>query len=290
VRAPETCFDALLGYPWQPNYISDLATLGGLRMHHIDEGPRDAPVTWLCLHSSPTWSYLYRKMVPVFLAHGGRVVAPDLIGFGRSDKPKKPGAHTGSWHRDALLEWIERLDLRHVVLVLHGDAGVLGLTLPLAAAHRYHGLLAMNVLLPSETPTPDAAGACEQHPPWKHNPDLRVGDLLARSHPQLRPAERAAYDAPFPDRGHRAVLRASPMDQPLPGLARETQAFWQHRWSGRSMIAISAQGAMPEGIAPGSLLRAVRHGDKHLTLPEAGYWIPEQGEGLALQACRFFAH
>jgi tRNA(adenine34) deaminase len=88
LRTPDDRFVGLPGYPWTPRYTTDLPELGGLRLHYLDEGPRDAPVTWLCLHGNPAWSYLYRKMIPVWLAAGHRVVAPDLIGFGKSDKPK----------------------------------------------------------------------------------------------------------------------------------------------------------------------------------------------------------
>ncbi|MEZ0307897.1 MAG: tRNA adenosine(34) deaminase TadA, partial [Ramlibacter sp.] len=99
LRTAEERFSGLPGYPWQAHYVSDLASLGGLRLHYLDEGPADAPVTWLCLHGNPAWSYLYRRMIPVFLAAGHRVVAPDMIGFGKSDKPKKDAAHTFGWHR-----------------------------------------------------------------------------------------------------------------------------------------------------------------------------------------------
>ena len=104
LRTPEARFADLPGYPWAPHYISDLPALAGLRLHYLDEGPQDAPITWLCLHGNPGWSYLYRHMLPVFAAAGHRVVAPDLIGFGKSDKPKKDAFHTLEGHRQVLLE------------------------------------------------------------------------------------------------------------------------------------------------------------------------------------------
>ena len=88
LRPPDSAFNNLPGYPWPPHYVSDLPALAGLRLHYLDEGPPDAPRTWLCLHGNPAWSYLWRHMIPVFTAAGHRVVAPDLIGFGKSDKPK----------------------------------------------------------------------------------------------------------------------------------------------------------------------------------------------------------
>ena len=89
LRPPDVAFQGLPDYPWAPNYLNDLPALKGLRLHYLDEGPRDAPVTWLCLHGNPAWSYLYRKMLPVWLNAGHRVIAPDLPGFGKSDHPKK---------------------------------------------------------------------------------------------------------------------------------------------------------------------------------------------------------
>ncbi len=174
LRPPESRFADLPGYPWQAHYVSDLPSLQGLRLHYLDEGPQDAPLTWLCLHGNPTWSYLYRKMIPVFLAVGHRVVAPDLIGFGKSDKPKKEGAHSFSYHRQVLLELIERLELKRIVLVVQDWGAQLELTLPLVAAQRYAGLLV-----------------------------TKISPLTLQ--------ENVAYDAPFPDRGHRAALNALPL-------------------------------------------------------------------------------
>jgi tRNA(adenine34) deaminase len=175
LRTPETRFADLPDYPWTPHYLSDLPALARLRLHYLDEGPLDAPVTWLCLHGSPAWSYLYRHWLPVLTAAGHRVVAPDLIGFGKSDKPKKEQFHTLAWHQQVLCELVERLDLQRVVLMLHGNAQALGAQLAVAMPER----------LINAT---DAA-------------------LLA-SLPPLEAPEGAAYGAPFPDRGSRAALRA----------------------------------------------------------------------------------
>src|SRR6218665_924595 len=147
LRTPDAAFAGLPDYPWAPHYLSDLPGLAGLRMHYLDEGPRPAARTWLCLHGYPAWSYLYRHMLPVFLAAGDRVLAPDLIGFGKSDKPKKDSAPQWAWHRQLLLEWLARLDLRRVVLVLQ-DGDMLGLALPMAMPDRFTGLLGLHPLLP----------------------------------------------------------------------------------------------------------------------------------------------
>ena len=149
LRTPDSCFVDLPGYPWEPHYVSNLPALAGLRMHYLDVGPSSASTTYLCLHGNPAWSYLYRSMIPVFVADGHRVVAPDLIGFGRSDKPKKDSTHGFLWHRQVLLEFVEALDLRSIVLVVQDWGGLLGLTLPMERPDRYAGLLVMNTTLSS---------------------------------------------------------------------------------------------------------------------------------------------
>nr|MDQ6881557.1 tRNA adenosine(34) deaminase TadA [Pseudomonadota bacterium] len=209
LRTPDARFSGLPGYPWAPRYIQDLPSLHGWRMHYLDEGPADAPRTWLCLHGNPAWSYLYRRMIPLFLAAGDRVLAPDLVGFGKSDKPKKEGAHSFSWHRQVLLEFVEHFDLRDIVLVVQDWGGLLGLTLPLAAPQRYRGLLVMNTVLATGDEALSAGFLA-----WRgmnaKNPEFDLARLFARGNPQLTAEECAAYGAPFPDRGHRAALRAFP--------------------------------------------------------------------------------
>ncbi len=115
-----------------PRYLDDLPDYEGLRVHYVDEGPSDGRV-FLCLHGQPTWAYLYRKMLPVFLASGARVVAPDWLGFGRSDKPVDDSVYRFHFHRNMMLALIERLDLMRITLVVQDWGGLLGLTLPMEA-------------------------------------------------------------------------------------------------------------------------------------------------------------
>ena len=122
LRTPEARFASPAGH-----YLA----FDGLRLHYLDEGPRDAPLTWLCLHASPAWSEVWRPMLPVFTAAGHRVVAPDLIGFGRSDKPKKEAAHRLDWHRQVLTDLVQRLALRNVVIVAQPGAVLPVLDAPL---------------------------------------------------------------------------------------------------------------------------------------------------------------
>ena len=294
LRAPESCFSGLPGYPWSPHYVSDLPSLAGLRMHYLDEGPQDAPRTWLCLHGNPAWNYLYRKMLPVFLATGDRVVAPDLIGFGKSDKPKKDGFHRFGWHRDVLLEFVERLDLRNAVLVVQDWGGLLGLTLPMAAHERYRGLLVMNTTLATGD-VPLSPGFLDWRKMCAQKPDYDVARLFARGNPQMSPAECAAYAAPFPDRGHRAALRAFPAmvpeqaDDEGAAVSREARDFWRHRWQGQTLMAIGAQDPVLGEPVMRQLATTIRGCPAPILLPDAGHFVQEHGERIAQLACDHFS-
>ena len=293
LRTPEARFDDLPDYPWEPKYISDLPSLGGLRLHYLDEGPRDAPLIWLCLHGNPAWSYLYRHMLPVFLAAGHRVVAPDLIGFGKSDKPKKDAFHTFDGHRQVLLEWIERLDLQRCVLVVQDWGGILGLTLPMAAPGRFGGLLAMNTLLATGE-QPLSAGFLAWREMCAQKPLFGVGRMLARGNPQLSEAECAAYDAPFPDAGYRAASRAFPLLVPgslgAPGaaLSRAARDFWASQWTGRSLMFVGAQDPVLGEPVMQQLAAQVRGCPPLVVLPQAGHFVQEHGGPIARQAVEYF--
>jgi tRNA(adenine34) deaminase len=293
VRTPEERFRDLPDYPWAPHWINDLPALAGLRMHYLDEGPGEAPITWLCLHGNPGWSYLYRRMVPVFLQAGGRVVAPDLVGFGKSDKPKREASHTFEWHRQVLLEFIERLDLRNVVLVVQDWGGLLGLTLPIEDAERYRGLLVMNTTLG----TGDAAlspGFLAWREMCAKNPNFDVARLFARGNPHMRPDECAAYNAPFPDAGHRAALRAFPAmvpDRPDANgaaVSRQAREFLSQRWNGQTLMAIGARDPVL-GVPVMQALRAqIRGCPEPVVLPNAGHFVQEHGEQIAREAVGYF--
>jgi tRNA(adenine34) deaminase len=297
LRTPESAFAELPGYPWQPHYLSDLPALAGLRLHYVDEqgaaGGSGSELTYLCLHGNPAWSYLYRKMIPVFLRSGARVVAPDLIGFGKSDKPKKDAFHTFSRHREILLEFIERLDLRKVVLVVQDWGGLLGLTLPMTAPDRYTGLLVMNTLLATGD-TPPTPGFLAWREMCAKNPAFSISRLMARGNPQLAANECAAYDAPFPNAGHRAATRVFPAmvpdldDADGASTSREARRFWQHDWAGRTLMAVGAQDPVLGPAVMANLQRLIRGCGEPIVLPEAGHFVQERGERVALEAVRFF--
>ena len=293
LRTPEDAFANVPDYPWLPHYVNDLPSIPGLRMHYLDEGPRDAPVTWLCLHGNPAWSYLYRKMIPVWLAQGHRVVAPDMIGFGKSDKPKKDSFHSFDRHRQTLLELIERLDLHAVNLVVQDWGGILGLTLPMESPQRYQGLLVMNTLLATggEALSP---GFLAWRTWCQHQPQFDVGQLLLRGNPDLSASEAAAYNAPFPDKGYRAALRAFPpmvpefTDSPGAAISRQAQAFWQSDWQGQSFMAIGQQDPVLGEPVMRQLQSQINGCPEPMLLPDAGHFVQEQGRAIAEAAVRHF--
>ena len=293
LRTPDERFAALPGYPWQSRYLSDLPSLDGLRMHYLDEGPPDAALTWLCLHGNPAWSYLYRKMIPVLLAAGDRVIAPDMIGFGKSDKPKRDDAHSFSWHRQVLLELVERLDLSNLVLVVQDWGGLLGLTLPMAAPERYRGLLVMNTTLGTGD-TPLSPGFLAWREMCARNPEFDVAKLFARGNPQMSREECDAYNAPFPDRGHRAALRAFPpmvpdsVDADGAALSRQARDFWSSRWSGRTLMAIGTQDPVLGPAVMQGLRQGIRGCPEPMMIEQAGHFVQEHGESIAGAAVGYF--
>ena len=213
LRTPDERFAVLPAFPWGPRYVADLPGFEGLRLHYVDEGPRDAHEVFLCLHGEPTWAYLYRKMIPVFLAAGARVVAPDWFGFGRSDKPAEDAVYTYSFHRESALRLIERLGLDNVTLVVQDWGGLLGLTLPMQLPERIARLLVMNTALPVGRSLGPGFAAWKAFAGAFH--DIPVAGLVALSSPgALGPYDAAAYAAPFPDASFQAgvchSMRSSP--------------------------------------------------------------------------------
>jgi len=289
LRTPDDRFAALPGYPWAPRYLTALPSLGHLRLHCLDEGPREAPRTWLCLHGNPTWSYLYRRMIPVFLAAGHRVVAPDLPGFGRSDKPLDEAQHRFDWHRAVLLELVEHLDLQRVNLVVQDWGGLLGLTLPMAAPERYQGLLVMNTFLATaREPLPE--GFVQWRAMCRSKPDFSIGRLLGRGNPHLSPAECAAYDAPFPDERYRAATRAFPErvaghpDDDGVSVSRQAEAFWSQAWRGRSLMAIGEQDPVFTPVHMERLRAGIAGCPPAMRIAAGGHFVQEHGEGIAAEA------
>ncbi len=211
LRTPDERFANLPGFPFAPHYADVPAGDGGtLRMHYLDEGPRDARPL-LCLHGEPTWSYLYRKLVPHLAGAGYRCVAPDLIGFGRSDKPVLRRDYTYARHVGWLRSLLEALDLRGAVMIGQDWGGLLGLRLVAEREERFAGAVVANTFLPTGDERPNPAFEA-----WRdasqRMPEFDAGRVLARTcTPPPPPEVVAAYDAPFPDQSFVAGAREFPM-------------------------------------------------------------------------------
>jgi haloalkane dehalogenase len=292
LRTPEHRFADLPGFPHPPRYLD--VTADGLRMAYVDVGPRDAETVYLCLHGEPTWSYLYRRMIPVLTAAGGRVVAPDLLGFGRSDKPVDDAVHTFDLHRDSLLALWRALDLTGVTLVVQDWGGLLGLTLPVEPdmARRTARLLVMNTALATGVPLGPGFDAWRSYA--GSTEDLPVGALMRRAEPTLTAAEAAAYDAPFPDSTYKAGVRRLPqmvMTRPdMEGVevSRRAAEFWACRWTGATFMAVGERDPVLAPVMP-ALRATIRGCPDPLVLPEAGHFVQEHGEVVARAALAHFA-
>jgi len=289
LRTPDDRFANLPGYAFTPRYLE----IGGLRLHYLDEGPRDAATTFLCLHGQPTWSYLYRRMIPIFASAGHRVVAPDLFGFGRSDKPADERTYTFSFHRAALVALVERLDLQSLVLVCQDWGGLLGLTLPPDMPRRFTRLLAMNTMLATgDEPLPQA------FLDWRtfnnSRPDMAIGALLKRGCPHLSDAEAAAYDTPFPDASYKAGVRRFPnlvcdhLDADGAALSRRARDWWATEWTGEAFMAVGMKDPVLGPHVMAKLRRSIRGCPPPMEVAEGGHFVQEWGESIAAAALKAF--
>lgn len=205
LRTPDSQFSDLPGYPFAPHY----AEVAGMRMHYVDEGPRDGRVV-LLLHGEPTWSYLYRKMIPPLADAGFRVLAPDLIGFGKSDKPTHMDDYSYQSHMDWLTEWLLGLDLRGITVFVQDWGSLLGLRLAAEQQDRFDRIMVGNGFLPTGEMSPPPAFKA-----WRafarYSPIFPIGKIVGSgcvSKPG--PEIIAAYDAPFPSSKYKAGTRAFP--------------------------------------------------------------------------------
>jgi len=266
LRTPDERFENLPGWPYRPNYTEVPDGEGGtLLIHHVDEGPRDAdPI--LCIHGQPTWSYLYRHMIADLTARGFRVVAPDLVGYGRSDKPVRREDYSYQRQVDWMTAWLVRNDFRRITFLGQDWGGLIGLRLVAENADRFVRVVIANTGLPvpdrsmseermawfqnfrDEQPTPtmpEMAEAISRGDPsmpersfayWQkwcwETEDMPVGPMIAGmvDGRTLSPEEVAAYDAPFPDASFKMGCRAMPSQVPMlpsdPSLAAN-EAAWK---------------------------------------------------------------
>src|SRR5581483_11269406 len=291
LRTPDDRFANLPAYPFAPHYVD----VEGLRVHYVYAGPRAAaPV--LMLHGEPSWSYLYRKMIPIVTAAGHRAIAPDLIGFGRSDKPVRREDYTYQRHVDWMRGVVEALDLRHVTLVCQDWGGLIGLRLVAEHPDRFAGVVAANTFLPTgDRPASPAFLAWQKYS--QETPDFHVGGIVKGGCAADLPAEIvAAYDAPFPDDRHKAGARQFPLlvpispDDPAAGPNRRA---WEvlSRWDEPFVTAFSDSDPITRGgdrvlqeQIPGA------KGQPHTTIVGGGHFLQEdKGEELARVVVDFIA-
>jgi haloalkane dehalogenase len=280
MRTPDARFANLPGFAFEPQYMQ----WRDWRVHYLDEGKSGR--TFLCLHGEPTWSYLYRRMIPPFLSSGARVVAPDFIGFGRSDKPEDEALYTFDFHRRFLLDFIERLELRRITLVVQDWGGLLGLTLPMEMPERFERLLIMNTTLGTGD-VPLSEGFIAWRAYVRKNPDLACGKLLARSCAHLTVEEAAAYDAPFPDAAAKAGVRRFPelvperYDDPGAAISRKARDWLSSDWKGEAFMAIGRHDPVLGPPVMQELRRSIRNcRDPHL-VAQGGHFLQEWGDEVA---------
>lgn len=219
-RTPDARFEALLDYPFEPHYLDiDAGDGSPLRMHYLDERPDPATAsgeTVLLLHGEPTWSYLYRHVIPPLVAAGHRCIAPDLVGFGKSDKPTDRFDYTYRSHLDWLHQIVfDRLELSGVTMVCHDWGGLLGLRLLGEHPGKFRRVVATSTSLPTGDRDPSGLLSIWLQLSQRSNPFL-AGDVVDRGTvTELDPAVRAAYDAPFPDERYLQGARQFPLLIPL---------------------------------------------------------------------------
>ena len=293
LRTPEQRFDNLPDYNFKPNYIDDLEGYNGLRIHYLDEGNRDSKETFLLLHGEPSWSFLYRKMIPVFSKNGHRVIAPDLLGFGKSDKPIDEDTYTFHFHRNYLLKLIEKLNLKNITLVVQDWGGLLGLTLPMEMENRFKRLLIMNTALINGQPAGPVFAEWKNEIVKPKNVDLVK--LFKKHAPGISDEDANAYEAPFPDETYKAGVRKFPklvaQEPHLEGVKTSLKAaeFWNSKWKGETFMAVGMKDPMLGPEAMKHMQSLINGCPKWLEVPQGGHFVQESGgEMIAKKALEHF--
>ena len=296
LRTPDERFENLPGYNFAPHYLEVPDGEGGsLRIHYIDEGPRDAsPV--LMLHGEPSWCYLYRKMAPVITAAGLRAIAPDLPGFGRSDKPSKRTDYTYQRHVDWMTAFIQAIDLRNATLVGQDWGGLIGLRLVAENPDRFARVVAANTFLPTgDMPAGEAFLRWQQFS--QEAPVFHIGGIVKGGcATQLAPEVIEAYNAPFPDDSYKEGARQFPLlvpTKPDDPASEANRKAWEvlGKWEKPFLTAFSDSDPITRGgdrafqsMVPGT------KGQPHTTIVGGGHFLQEdKGEELARVVVDFIA-
>ena len=320
-RTPDARFENLKGYSFEPNYLSVDDTEGGeLRLHYLDEGPADGPVV-LLMHGQPAWSYLYRHMIPLLLAEGFRVIVPDLIGFGRSDKPTRIEDYTYARHVTWMTEWLTRIDLNNITVFFQDWGSMIGLRLVAAFPKRFsHVVLANGALVAGPIPveyaellkdayeTLPVVSAAELEPfflnqegvpgilYWRKHcakyADFSVGAVMnsLSSGGKLTQREIDAFNAPYPDESYLAGARRFPSLIPLfaddPEVA-ENKAAWEvlAQFDKPFMCAFADQDPVTAGGDKPFLERVAGcRGVSHRTISPAAHFLQQDQPEQCVQA------
>jgi len=291
LRTPDERFAELEGYPFRPHYTTVAPHGTPIRVHHVDEG--SGPVV-LLLHGEPSWSYLYRTMIPPLTKAGFRCVAPDLVGFGKSDKPARTEDHTCQRHVDWMAAWLEAADLQEITLFCQDWGGLIGLRLVAAFPHRFARLVVANTGLPTgDQQMPEAFLRWQAFAAAV--PEFPIGAMVDRSTVnELSPAILAGYDAPFPDETYKAGPRVMPSlvpTSPDDPSAEAQRAAWQvlMAWDKPVLTAFSDADPITAGgdrvfhkLVPGA------SGQPHTMIESAGHFLQEdQGPAIAQVVAEF---
>jgi haloalkane dehalogenase len=281
LRTPDVRFLDLLDYTFAPHYcqITDRQDNTALRLHYADEGPRDAaPI--LLMHGEPSWSYLYRKFIPPLMAAGHRVVAPDLIGFGKSDKPADRGDYTYERHVAWMSDWLTTLDLQNITLFCQDWGGLIGLRLVAAFPERFARVVIAN------TGLPEGAGLSDGFAAWcafsQNVETFPTGSILnGGSVRTLSAAEQDAYDAPFPDESYKSGARQLPLLVPVTpdhASVAENKAAWKvlETFGKPVVTCFSDQDAVTKGGERAFMDRIPgAKGQAHRVIEGAGHFLQE---------------
>jgi haloalkane dehalogenase len=297
LRTPDSRFENLPDYDFQTNYIA----INGLRIHYIDEGPREAPPI-LLMHGEPSWSYLYRKMIPPLVEEGYRAIAPDLMGFGKSDKPARTKDYSHTRHVDVMLELVRGLNLRDITLFCQNWGGLVGLRVVGEDPDRFSRIMAANTGLPSAKGIKAVTGyplfklkirrmgRVTQEQMSKHTnlmtwvaysrtvPELPIGDVIQSATTTVLPPEVIrAYEAPFPDESYKAGARIFPYL--VPSELSKNRKVWENvltKWTKPFLTAFSDRDPITKGndkyfqkMIPGA------RGREHVTIKGAGHFLQE---------------
>lgn len=279
LRTPDAAFAAISDFPFAPHYceIVDAKTGTPLRIHYVDEGPRDAPVV-LMMHGEPTWCYLYRHMIGPVVAAGFRVIAPDLVGFGKSDKPAAKSDYSYAAHVGWMRQWLEALDLTRITLACQDWGSLVGLRLVAEMPERFSSVALSNGGLPEGGAAPRAFAIWRAFS--KYSPVFPIGRIINKGTKRgLSAEEIAAYDAPFPDARYKAGARIFPSFVPFAGnpAVPDQKRAWQviERWDKPFLCAFSDGDPITRtgetrfiGRVPGA------EGQPHRTL-KGGHFIQE---------------